>query len=103
MMTVAGVANWALELSVSNLASCTESGSGSVACAALASPPKLRFVMGAPSWEYSMPSCMSPLARVPPASTPGTVFCARPSTLRPFCGSWSMRLESSWVLTVPLS
>src|SRR5438876_11667438 len=47
-IAVAGVANWALELSVSTLTSCTASGSGNVACAELASPPKLRLVMGAP-------------------------------------------------------
>ncbi len=73
-MTVPGVANCAEELSVSNLASCTASGSGSVDWAVLATPPKLRFVIGAPSWEYSSASPIRPLARVPLASRPGTVF-----------------------------
>ena len=67
---MAGVANCAPEFSVSNLASCTASGSGSVDCAELASPPKLRLVIGAPSCEYSIPSPIRPFTRVPSASTP---------------------------------
>ena len=103
MMAVAGVENCALELSVSIFTSCTASGSGNCACVEFPAPPKFRFCIGAPSWVYSSASPINPFARCPPASRPGVVAASSPKRLRPFWGSWSIRVRSNKLDTVALS